>query len=209
MATITNYWKKLPVTGDWDWHLKHGYLGGTDYETTSGDAVRAPVTGTISFVGNGLTPGQGVALTYDTGRSVQLLELASHSVTAGQKVTRGQTIGKAGARYLHIHIVIDGVRHDWNPYITPALAVLAVGAVKTLIAPKLAMEETMLLLNPTGGTLKDKACIIIGDTLFCGIPGTEYTAWKAQGVTVKRPNAADMGTIVARFRDNPQLKLVK
>lgn len=118
MTTITNYWADREVTGDWDWHTEHGYTGGTDYKTIPGEPVKAPVAGTVYATGNGLTRGFGVAILYQPGRYISVRELGDRTVKPGQKVKRGQVIGHTSPKYSHIDITINGVRHDWTPYIS-------------------------------------------------------------------------------------------
>lgn len=144
MTTITNYNAGLAVTGDWAWHIAHGYTGGTDYKTTTGTAVRAPVTGVVSHTGNGLTPGIGLSITYQPGYAISVRELARVTVAAGAKVTRGQVIGYTSSKYSHIDITIHGVRHDWTPYITPSITVQAINTIKNL-GTTLPKENTMFI----------------------------------------------------------------
>ena len=101
-----------------------GQHRGVDVGASVGDAVRAPVSGTVSFAGS--VPNGGRALTIRTGDgySITLLQLGALDVTRGETVAEGVRIGSVGdsadavTRAPHVHL---GVRRtdDEDGYLDP------------------------------------------------------------------------------------------
>src|SRR5918994_456843 len=129
----------VPVASGWSWPvdgpvLRPFSLGadvyaagqhrGIDVGAPAGDAVRAPTSGIVSFVG--AVPGGGRALTIQTGDgyAVTLLQLGSAEVARGANVVEGDLVGRIGessdavTTAPHVHL---GVRIVTDPdgYVDP------------------------------------------------------------------------------------------
>lgn len=72
---------------------------GTDYATPYGSTLYAPEDGTVFDVHNSTAGGTGryIAINFNDGNRGRALHLSQIFVKAGQKVKRGQEIGKTGA----------------------------------------------------------------------------------------------------------------
>jgi murein DD-endopeptidase MepM/ murein hydrolase activator NlpD len=79
---------------------------GTDYGCAYGSTVYAAEAGRISDLktSNSNATGRYVTIDLDDGRRVRTLHMSSISVSVGQRVTRGQAVGKSGA---------SGYGDDW------------------------------------------------------------------------------------------------
>ncbi|MGH3104231.1 MAG: murein hydrolase activator EnvC family protein, partial [Gaiellaceae bacterium] len=101
-----------------------GQHRGVDIGGEVGRPVRAPASGTVSFVGS--VPGGGHALTIETadGLSVTLLQLATTTVSRGDVVEEGAVVGTVGesadgvTTAPHVHLGIR-VTADRNGYVDP------------------------------------------------------------------------------------------
>ena len=101
-----------------------GQHRGVDIGAPPGAAVRAPASGTVSFVGS--VPNGGRALTIQTadGYAVTLLQLGSVEIARGAAVEEGAAVGAVGesadptTTAPHVHL---GVRHasDSDGYVDP------------------------------------------------------------------------------------------
>ena len=102
--------------GDWRTH------NGIDYAAKAGEAVPAPVAGSVVLAGSDGSWGPTVAIKDDTGRIWRLCGVASPAVKEGETVSAGQTLGKVGsvscecAEESHIHLE---VKQD-DSYLDPA-----------------------------------------------------------------------------------------
>lgn len=98
--------------GDWRTH------NGVDYACGAGDAVLAPVAGTVKTVKTDGNWGGVVELTDSEGRIWRLCGAAAPLVAAGDTVTAGQQLGVAGvigcenAAGSHVHLeVLEGEKY--------------------------------------------------------------------------------------------------
>ena len=104
--------------GDWRTH------NGVDYACAQGDAVTAPVAGKVTAAGQEGNWGTVVEIADGTGRSWRVCGVADPAVKAGDTVTAGQTLGKAGtigcecAEESHIHLEVK----QGEKYLDPAKA---------------------------------------------------------------------------------------
>ena len=94
--------------GDWRTH------NGIDYAAKAGEAVPAPVAGSVVLAGSDGSWGPTVAIKDDAGRIWRLCGVASPKVKEGDIVAAGQTLGKVGsvgcecAEEDHIHSEAGG-----------------------------------------------------------------------------------------------------
>lgn len=105
------------VTDSWQGHKNRNPPSlepGTDYGCAYGTAIRAAESGVVDLVNSGpSTPmGRHVGIKLDDGRYVRYLHLSETLVSVGQRVGRGQTIGRSGASAngsnygsgVHVHV---------------------------------------------------------------------------------------------------------
>ena len=103
-----------PVTGEYKNH------GGTDIGASYGTAIWAADSGTVVYSSDGWNGGWGNYVMIDHGNGMQTLyaHMSSRAVSAGQTVSRGQTIGYVGSTgmstgpHLHFEMYINGSRID-------------------------------------------------------------------------------------------------
>ena len=102
--------------GDWRTH------NGIDYAAKAGEAVPAPVAGSVVLAGSDGSWGPSVAIKDDAGRIWRLCGVASPKVKEGDIVAAGQTLGKVGsvgcecAEEDHIHLEVK----QGDAYLDPA-----------------------------------------------------------------------------------------
>ena len=102
--------------GDWRTH------NGIDYAAKAGEAVPAPVAGSVVLAGSDGSWGPTVAIKDDAGRIWRLCGVASPKVKEGDMVAAGQTLGKVGsvgcecAEEDHIHLEVK----QGDAYLDPA-----------------------------------------------------------------------------------------
>lgn len=82
---------------------------GLDLAMPAGTEIYAAMDGTVSEVS-----GTGVTIQNDRGYKVRYDHCGSVSVSAGQAVGKGDTIGQVGSSVLHLELRHDGT--DYNPY---------------------------------------------------------------------------------------------
>jgi len=94
-------WRIHPVTGQVAFH------SGVDLEAATGTPVMAVANGTVAFAGTQGTYGNLVVVNHTGGRQTRYAQLASISVSAGQKIQQGTPLGTVGATGLvtrpHLH----------------------------------------------------------------------------------------------------------
>ena len=103
-----------PITGEYKNH------GGTDIGASYGSAIYAADSGTVVYSSDGWNGGWGNYVMIDHGNGMQTLyaHMSSRAVSAGQTVSRGQTIGYVGSTgmstgpHLHFEMYINGSRID-------------------------------------------------------------------------------------------------
>ena len=92
--------------------------GGTDYAAPSGTPVVAVNAGRVALVGDFFFPGRLVAVDHGLGLYSLYFHLDSTTVSQGDPVERGQTIGTVGATgratgpHLHFGVHVSGARID-------------------------------------------------------------------------------------------------
>ena len=97
-----------PFTGE------PGYHQGIDIATDKGQPVYATADGTVTSAERAGAYGNRIVLTHDFGLSTRYGHLSRFSVTAGQRVTRGDIIGYVGSTgrstgaHLHYEILANG-----------------------------------------------------------------------------------------------------
>lgn len=107
---------KNETLGDWRTH------NGIDYAAKAGEAVPAPVAGSVVLAGSDGSWGPTVAIKDDAGRIWRLCGVASPKVKEGDIVAAGQTLGKVGsvgcecAEEDHIHLEVK----QGDAYLDPA-----------------------------------------------------------------------------------------
>ena len=82
---------------------------GLDLAMPAGTEIYSAIDGTVSEVS-----GTGVTIQNDRGYEVRYDHCGSVSVSAGQAVGKGDTIGQVGSSVLHLELRHDGT--DYNPY---------------------------------------------------------------------------------------------
>ena len=101
-----------------DWRTHNGI----DYAAKAGEAVPAPVAGSVVLAGSDGSWGPTVAIKDDAGRIWRLCGVASPKVKEGDIVAAGQTLGKVGsvgcecAEEDHIHLEVK----QGDAYLDPA-----------------------------------------------------------------------------------------
>ncbi len=82
-------WAYSPILGDWQLHT------GVDLATVAGETVVAPAAGTVAAVRDDPLWGWVVSIALPNGYATNVSGLEKVTVTPGQQVTRGQSIGLA------------------------------------------------------------------------------------------------------------------
>lgn len=92
--------------------------GGTDYRAATGTTVYAPAAGTVALSADHYFAGQSVYVDHGGGLVSMCFHLSERLVKAGERVERGQPIGKVGATgrvtgpHLHFAVRYRGARVD-------------------------------------------------------------------------------------------------
>ena len=91
---------------------------GLDFAAPTGTPVHAPAAGTITLVGDYFFNGKTVFIDHGQGMVSMLCHLSAINVKAGDRVTRGQLVGKVGATgratgaHLHWNVSLNDARVD-------------------------------------------------------------------------------------------------
>uniref|UniRef100_UPI00109D84BA M23 family metallopeptidase n=1 Tax=Sphingomonas flavalba TaxID=2559804 RepID=UPI00109D84BA len=89
---------------------------GIDLAVAGGSAIRAAADGVVAYVGTGIPSYGGLILIrHGDGWITAYAQAAELSVTRGQAVKRGQTIGRAGAGDARVHFEIRSKRAPVDP----------------------------------------------------------------------------------------------
>lgn len=101
---------------------KQKYHYGVDIAAQKGAEVLAPVNGRVTFCGYTPSGSGTVSIKTGNGYKISLLQIREVSVSEGEKVTRGQPIGRVGisgdksTSVPHIHLSIRGAEGNYlNP----------------------------------------------------------------------------------------------
>jgi len=113
---VTSYYgnRLHPVYGYYRWH------NGIDIGAAGNTAIWAPASGTVITSTYGSGYGNYVVIRHDNGYYTLCAHMSSRSVSAGQYVSQGQTIGLVGSTGVstgyHIHFEVwDSNRNSINP----------------------------------------------------------------------------------------------
>jgi len=102
--TLGYGWQIHPVTGQVAFH------SGVDLDAAAGTPVVAVANGTVAFAGTQGNYGRLVVVNHTAGRQTRYAQLASISVSVGQRVRQGTPLGTVGATGLanwpHLHFEI-------------------------------------------------------------------------------------------------------
>lgn len=85
-----------PVTAGYSPSGQYAGHWGVDYAADVGDAVRAPVSGIVSFAGS-VAGMKTVTISPVPGLKVSLSYLSEVGVTKGSQIRRGEIVGRAGS----------------------------------------------------------------------------------------------------------------
>lgn len=101
-------WRRHPVFADWRYHT------GIDIAAAEGIPVRAALSGKVVEVKSDRQLGLYVVLEHDDGLRTKYGHLESSSVSPGDQVIQGQSIGRTGSSgvtsgcYLHFEVIHEG-----------------------------------------------------------------------------------------------------
>lgn len=115
-------WRMDPINGRRTLHR------GVDFSARLGTAVMATADGVVTYSGMWQTYGNVVELSHGNGFVTRYCHLQRRLVQKGQKVTRGDIIGRVGATgrstfsHLHYEIELNGERIDPLRYVLTDLA---------------------------------------------------------------------------------------
>ena len=106
-------WRTHPITG------KRQFHEGIDIAASSGTAVRAAASGTVTFAGWSNGYGRLVVVSHGEGYETKYGHLSRYAVSKGAKVSKGDTLGYVGqsgdATGPHLHFEITVSRQAKNP----------------------------------------------------------------------------------------------
>jgi hypothetical protein len=142
-----------------------GQHRGVDVAGTTGDQVRAPASGFVTFAGVVPTHGKTVTLRTDGGYLVSLTHLGDVSVSKGASVTEGDQVGSAGQSgdsewptpYVHLGIrVSDAADAYVDPMtllppraVAPPPTVVEPAGAPAVIAPSVSSQQPPPPLAPS------------------------------------------------------------
>jgi murein DD-endopeptidase MepM/ murein hydrolase activator NlpD len=115
-------WRMDPITGRRTMHR------GVDFSARLGTSVMATADGVVTFSGTWQTYGNVVELSHGNGFVTRYCHLQRRLVQKGQRVTRGDVIGRVGSTgrstfsHLHYEIEVNGERIDPLRYVLTDLA---------------------------------------------------------------------------------------
>jgi murein DD-endopeptidase MepM/ murein hydrolase activator NlpD len=104
-------------------HKDAGWHRGMDFKAKAGDPVRASASGIVTFARPLHAHGRTVLINHGQGVTTIYLHMKSYSVGPGQKVVKGQEIGKVGSSgistgaHMHWQVDVHGVPVNPKPWI--------------------------------------------------------------------------------------------
>jgi murein DD-endopeptidase MepM/ murein hydrolase activator NlpD len=110
-------YRRDPFTGQREFHP------GLDIVANAGSPIVAPADGVVTQAGRFSSYGKAVFLSHGNGTSTRYAHLSDVSVKAGQKVKRGDLLGRVGATgramgfHLHYEVIVGGKKVDPLRYI--------------------------------------------------------------------------------------------
>jgi murein DD-endopeptidase MepM/ murein hydrolase activator NlpD len=106
------------ITSAYGWRSS-GFHHGTDIAARYGDPIQAAAAGIVAFTGYRSVYGKTVVIEHSDGSETLYAHLSSILVSAGQRVTRGEVIGKIGttgnSTGPHLHFEVKKGRKYVNP----------------------------------------------------------------------------------------------
>lgn len=106
------------ITSPYGWR-RSGFHHGTDISARYGDSVMAAAAGTVSFAGYRGVYGKMISIQHIDGSETLYAHLSSITVSAGQRVKRGEVIGNIGttgnSTGPHLHFEVKKGRKYVNP----------------------------------------------------------------------------------------------
>jgi Membrane proteins related to metalloendopeptidases len=106
------------ITSPYGWRSS-GFHHGTDIAARYGDSIQAAAAGTVAFTGYRSVYGKTVVIGHSDGSETLYAHLSSILVSTGQRVKRGEVIGKIGttgnSTGPHLHFEVKKGRKYVNP----------------------------------------------------------------------------------------------
>ncbi len=106
-------WRMDPINGRRQMHR------GLDFSARKGTPVFAPADGVVTFSGNWKTYGKVVEISHGHGFVTRFAHLEKQLVKKGQKIKRGDTIGRVGqtgrSTFTHLHYEVEKDGQRVNP----------------------------------------------------------------------------------------------
>jgi murein DD-endopeptidase MepM/ murein hydrolase activator NlpD len=106
--------------------------GGTDFRAATGTTVFAPAAGVVAVSADHYFAGQSVYIDHGDGLVSMSFHLSERLVKKGDRVKRGQPVGKVGATgrvtgpHLHFAVRLRGARVDPMPLLAPVARLAAI-----------------------------------------------------------------------------------
>jgi murein DD-endopeptidase MepM/ murein hydrolase activator NlpD len=113
-------WRKDPLTGQKAFHE------GVDIVAQTGTSVRAPADGIVVAAGRNSSYGKAIDLSHGYGMGTRFGHLSAVMVRPGQRVRRGDVIGRVGSTgrstgpHLHYEVFKEGRQVNPRRYLPPA-----------------------------------------------------------------------------------------
>lgn len=182
---------------------------GTDFRASVGTAVYAPIGGTIRRASTSSSGNKIIELAGNDGRWHRFLHLSGFSVSAGQKVSEGQLIGRSGNTggvIAHLHWDIRKANTEWNAsfsnYYNPESLVSAT-PVMPPIGSKIKLIPTQTRTTWVVGTAKPKGTIKVTDNSFVYVVRGYDSSYPGR-IVINSASGGGNGVGLALFYNNGQ-----